>query len=145
MSPKHFIYFCGSIRAGRQDVDLYKRIIDKLEQFGEVVTPFVGDKTITVKGSEHTGGDIGIHDRDVELLLKSNYIVAEVTQPSLGVGYEIGRAVDMKKPILCLYRPQEGKLLSAMIRGADDGKQFFVRDYEENDLDNIFNGFFKKE
>ena len=36
-------------------------------------------------------------------------IVAEVTQPSLGVGYEIGRAVDMKKPILCLYRPQEGK------------------------------------
>ena len=72
MSPKHFIYFCGSIRAGRQDVDLYKRIIDKLEQFGEVVTPFVGDKTITVKGSEHTGGDIGIHDRDVELLLKSN-------------------------------------------------------------------------
>ena len=36
-------------------------------------------------------------------------------------------------------------VLSAMIRGADDGKQFFVRDYEENDLDNIFNGFFKKE
>ena len=26
-----------------------------------------------------------------------------------------------------------------MIRGADDGKQFFVRDYKENDLDNIFN------
>ena len=72
MSSKHFIYFCGSIRAGRQDVDLYQRIIDKLEKFGEVVTPFVGDKSITVKGSEHEGGDIGIHDRDVELLLKSN-------------------------------------------------------------------------
>ena len=41
--------------------------------------------------------------------LKFPDIVAEVTQPSLGVGYEIGRAVDMKKPILCLYRPQEGK------------------------------------
>ena len=80
MSPKHFIYFCGSIRAGRQDVDLYKRIIDKLEQFGEVVTPFVGDKTITVKGSEHTGGDIGIHDRDVELLLKSNCKYFYLTQ-----------------------------------------------------------------
>ena len=36
-------------------------------------------------------------------------IVAEVTQPSLGVGYEIGRAFDMNKPILCLYRPQQGK------------------------------------
>ena len=26
-SPKKAIYFCGSIRAGRQDVDLYQRII----------------------------------------------------------------------------------------------------------------------
>lgn len=36
-------------------------------------------------------------------------LVSEVTVPSLGVGYEIGRAVAMKKPVLCLYRPQEGK------------------------------------
>ena len=36
-------------------------------------------------------------------------IVAEVTQPSLGVGYEIGRAYAMNKPILCLYRPQPEK------------------------------------
>ena len=56
--------------------------------------------------SEHSGGDKGIHDRDVELLEQSDVIVAEVTQPSLGVGYELGRAVAMAKPILCLYRPQ---------------------------------------
>ena len=68
MSSKHFIYFCGSIRAGRQDVDLYSRIIDKLEYFGKVLTPFVGDKAITETGSEHEGGDKGIHDRDVEML-----------------------------------------------------------------------------
>ena len=36
-------------------------------------------------------------------------VVAEVTQPSLGVGYEIGRAVAMKKNILCLFRPDSGK------------------------------------
>ena len=36
-------------------------------------------------------------------------LVAEVTQPSLGVGYEIGRAFDMNKKMLCLYRPQPGK------------------------------------
>lgn len=36
-------------------------------------------------------------------------LVAEVTQVSLGVGYEIGRAVAMDKNILCLYRPQQGK------------------------------------
>ena len=32
-----------------------------------------------------------------------------MTQASLGVGYEVGRAVAMNKKILCLYRPQEGK------------------------------------
>ena len=36
-------------------------------------------------------------------------LVAEVTQPSLGVGYEIGRAVAMKKRILCLFRPESGR------------------------------------
>ena len=36
-------------------------------------------------------------------------LVAEVTQPSLGVGYEIGRAVEMRKRILCLFRPESGK------------------------------------
>ena len=36
-------------------------------------------------------------------------LVAEVTQPSLGVGYEIGRAIENKKKILCLFRPDSGK------------------------------------
>lgn len=34
-------------------------------------------------------------------------LVAEVTQPSLGVGYEIGRAIEMNKNILCLFRPSD--------------------------------------
>ena len=42
-------------------------------------------------------------------------IVAEVTQPSLGVGYEIGRAVAMGKRILCLYRPQQDKRKKSFI------------------------------
>lgn len=36
-------------------------------------------------------------------------VVAEVTQPSLGVGYELGRAVALHKPVLCLFRPQSGR------------------------------------
>ena len=71
-SAKRAIFFCGSIRAGRQDVDLYQRIIERLGEYGRVLTPFVGDKTITIVGSEHTGGDKGIHDRDVEMLEESN-------------------------------------------------------------------------
>ena len=36
-------------------------------------------------------------------------LVAEVTQPSLGVGYEIGRALEHKKRILCLFRADSDK------------------------------------
>lgn len=39
--------------------------------------------------------------------MKGAVLVAEVTQPSLGVGYEIGRALEMKKDILCLFRPSD--------------------------------------
>ena len=42
-------------------------------------------------------------------LLLPPVIVAEVTQPSLGVGYELGRAVDMRKKIFCLFRPSSGR------------------------------------
>jgi len=135
------IYFCGSMRAGRQDVDLYGVLVQKLQQYGEVLTPFVADKSITNLGSEHPGGEKGIHDRDVELLERSHVVVAEVTQPSLGVGYELGRAVAMNLPILCLYRPQEGKLLSGMIRGMDNGAELRVYDYKPEEVDPIFKSF----
>ena len=53
-------------------------------------------------------------------LVASDVVVAEVTTPSLGVGYEVGRGVHMKKPTLCLYRPQPERLPSAMISGCSD-------------------------
>ena len=46
-------------------------IIDQLGEYGRVLTAFVGDKNITVMGSEHEGGDKGIHDRDVSMLEES--------------------------------------------------------------------------
>ena len=45
-------------------------------------------------------------------------IVAEVTQPSLGVGYELGRAVAMGKRILCIYRPQPDKSKLSFLHAA---------------------------
>lgn len=65
MSIRKGIYFCGSMRAGRQDVDLYSVLINKLSSFGEVLTPFVGDKSLTKCDSEYEGGDKVIHDKAV--------------------------------------------------------------------------------
>ncbi|KAM3862886.1 5-hydroxymethyl-dUMP N-hydrolase [Diretmus argenteus] len=139
------IYFCGSIRGGRQDVTVYQRIIRKLQEYGTVLTEHVSHSELTDRGEDAAvAGDQAIHDRDMEWLAMSDVIVAEVTQPSLGVGYELGHATAMKKRILCLFRPSSGRSLSAMIRGAQDGKLFLVRDYAEEEVVDILEEYFKE-
>ncbi len=112
------IYFAGSIRAGRQDADIYLQIINYLQTKGEVLTEHIGSVSLKVMGEDGTSEKF-IHDRDINWLLESEVIVAEVTNPSLGVGYELGRAFENGKKILCLYRPTKDKKLSAMIRGSN--------------------------
>lgn len=138
------VYFCGSIRGGRDDVHLYRKIVNKLQSYGSVLTEHVSDPELTDRGEDCSlAGDRSIHDRDVDWLRQSDVVVAEVTQPSLGVGYELGRAVDMKKTIFCLFRPSSGRTLSAMIRGADDGERFVVRDYDEDEVEKVLEEFFR--
>jgi nucleoside 2-deoxyribosyltransferase len=111
------IYFAGSICSGRQDSKIYREIISYLKQYGLVLTEHFGDDDVLLD----MGGrfsDREIHDKDMAWLLESDVIVAEATIKSLGVGYEIGRAIEHHKKILCLYRPTVNLRMSAMIAGA---------------------------
>jgi hypothetical protein len=132
------IYFGGSISGGRGDAALYLQIIELLRGYGTVLTEHIGDAALSNLGE---GPDRKtIHDRDLTWLREADVIVAEVTTPSLGVGYELGRAVEWNKKILCLYRPDQGRSLSAMIAGCDNVK---VAEYKvASDLSKIFNEFF---
>ncbi|XP_076831458.1 5-hydroxymethyl-dUMP N-hydrolase [Brachyhypopomus gauderio] len=139
------IYFCGSIRGGRQDVPIYQTIVKKLQTYGKVLTEHVSHADLSEKGEDAVLGDKAIHDRDMEWLTIADVIVAEVTQPSLGVGYELGRAVAMNKRILCLFRPSSGRVLSAMIRGAgcqSPSSLFQVQDYVEGDIEGVLENYF---
>ena len=111
------IYFCGSIRGGRQLASTYGKIIEMLKEQGKVLTEHVG---LPSGAGNIDWGLTGkeIHDRDMQWIMDSDVIIAEVTIPSLGVGYEIGRSVEMNKPILCLYNTSYGMPLSAMISGS---------------------------
>lgn len=107
------IYFAGSIRGGREDVTLYSEIIDLLKQHGQVLTEHVGQ----IDQGDDNYSDAAIYHRDMAWLKESDAVVAEVTVPSHGVGYEIARAETLDKPVLCLHRPSQGRHLSAMIAG----------------------------
>jgi len=120
------IYFAGSIRGGRGDQKLYLEIINYLKQYGEVLTEHVGDQSINISGENNK--DNFIYERDMEWLAKADIIIAEVTRPSLGVGYEIGRAIQFNKKVICLYRSSQNKKLSAMLSG---NKELKVISYQD--------------
>jgi len=110
------IYFSGSIRGGRGDAAVYNKIIKHLEKYGNVLTAFIGDPDLPVTDEEGVT-DYVIWERDVRWVTEADILVAEVTQTSLGVGYEIGVANKVSTPVLALYRPQDGKRLSGMVGG----------------------------
>jgi|SRR3989344_1540507 len=118
------IYFAASIRGGREDVELYTQLMNHIRQYGTILTEHIGKKELTIMGEDGIS-DQAIHDRDMSWLGQAQDLVAEVTTPSLGVGYELGRITERnlwvppeeRKRILCLHRPQPNKKLSAMIAG----------------------------
>jgi nucleoside 2-deoxyribosyltransferase len=110
------IYFAGSIRGGRNDAATYHQVITLLSKYGEVLTEHVGSKALAPTGEKNLS-DEGIYTRDMTWLAEADVVVAEVTTPSHGVGYEIGQAEAMDKPVLCLHRQSSKWRLSAMLAG----------------------------
>lgn len=131
------IYFSGSIRGGREKAEVYNQIIQELKKYGEVLTEFIGDTSLTYKGNNLPPEEI--YKRDVDLIKACDVVVAEVSVPSLGVGYEISYAESLNKPVLCLYKEVDGKSLSAMIQGNPG-----VKLYKYNNIVEVFD-FLRKE
>ena len=110
------IYFAGAIRGGRNDAQLYENLIAYLSEKGQVLTEHVGNTDLCWEG-ETSSKDAEIYNRDIKWLQSADIVVAEVTTPSLGVGYELGIAEKLNIPVLCLHRPGNGNRLSAMVSG----------------------------
>lgn len=123
------IYFAGAIRGGRDDARLYGELVRYLGRYGRVLTEHVGDKGLDASGDEGITEE-AIYRRDMAWLDSADLVVAEVTTPSLGVGYEIAAAEARGKRILCLYRDTAAIQLSAMI---DGNPALLVRRYRNED------------
>lgn len=111
------IYFSGSITGGREDVALYRQLIDALEADGHrvlagaVAAEHIGDGGEALARPE-------IFARDIRWLDECDLVVAEVSTPSHGVGYEIAYARWARRlPVIALFRPVRTKRPSAMIGG----------------------------
>jgi nucleoside 2-deoxyribosyltransferase len=126
------IYFSGSIRGGREHNEFYNLIIAEISKFGEVLSEFVGDKSLTSYGTLNIANE-DIYSRDISLIKEADIVIADITVPSLGVGYEIGYAERVNKKIYCLYNQNqiEDKRISAMIAGNPNCTVFVYKNKEE--------------
>ncbi len=111
------IYFSGSITGGREDVPLYRRLIEALEADGHrVLAGAVAAEHVSAGGEPLALSEI--FARDIRWLDESDLVVAEVSTPSHGVGYEIAYARWARRiPVIALYRRGRTKRCSAMISG----------------------------
>ena len=122
------IYFAGSIRGGRVDADLYKRIIEYMQRTNIVLTEHVGSSKLNLI-EQGRSKDALIYDRDTAWLRECDLVVAECTCPSLGVGYELAYAEKLGKPCHIFYDKSKTQL-SAMLTG---DPYFQIHPYESEE------------
>lgn len=108
------IYFSCSLTGGRKDEKIYAHIVDHLLARGfEVPTEHLARPE--VMKLEKVVDPEEVFQRDIDWIDACDAVVAEVSTPSHGVGYEIAYALSIGKPVLCCYR--QGVPVSKMITG----------------------------
>jgi nucleoside 2-deoxyribosyltransferase len=108
------IYFSCSITGGRNDQQIYQKMVEFMVARGhEVLTAHLSKADILE--DERVISPLEVYQRDVKWVDQCDVLIAEVSTPSHGVGYEIALALLQEKPVLCCY--QSGRTVSKMIVG----------------------------
>lgn len=119
------VYFSCSLTGGRSHETTYGQIVDHLLAQGHAV-PTAHLARPEVMQLERVINPAEVYQRDIAWIDGCQALVAEVSTPSHGVGYEIAYALGLGKPVLCCYR--EGERVSKMITG-NDSVGLTVRSY----------------
>jgi len=108
------VYFSCSLTGGRNDEAIYGAIVAHLLRRGhEVPTAHLAEPD--VMELERVVDPAEVYARDTTWIDGCDAVVAEVSTPSHGVGYEIAYALGRGKPVLCCFR--RGARVSKMILG----------------------------
>ena len=102
------IYFACSITGGREFEAVYQELTSAMLADGhDVPTAHLASSTVVELEAVVSPRDV--YERDVNWIRDADALIAEVSVPSHGVGYEIGFALQVGKRVLCLLR--EGRKL----------------------------------
>lgn len=151
------VYFSTSIRGGQRRGRFLRQCVKYIQLLGaEVLSENVVAETQSERNTIfHKNTGISLQDAsfpwktirriNIDWVDQADYLIAEVTAPSLGVGMEIQRALDKPKmglnftKILCLCQADivEKDGLSWMIKGAEAKKENGFQLVSYRSFDNI--------
>jgi hypothetical protein len=85
--------------------------------------------------------DVQIYRRDIKWIDGSKIMIAEISGPSLGVGFEIAYALFNRKiPVLAVVNNKVQKV-SSMLSGCESRLLTIARYEDENDLKNVIKNY----
>lgn len=134
------IYCAGPIRGDLTHQESFRKIIEYVESLGNtVLTEFSTKFNSSIPLTEKQ-----IYKRDLKWIDGSKCMIAEVSGPSLGVGFEISYAIFQRKlPVLTLYNT-DAQNISAMITGCDSPLLRIEKYHNEEDFKKIIKVYLKK-
>ena len=95
---------------------------------GNVVADHIGDDGEPIEPG-------AIFSRDLRWIDEADVLVAEVSMPSIGVGYEIAAArYRNRMPVIALYRPAHTRRCTAMVAG-DEAIRLI--EYSDDSIDSM--------
>ena len=108
------VYFAGAIRGGRSKVLDYQKMVETFEKsYAEVLTKHVANPNLSASGESLSFEEI--YGRDINWIKECDIVFADITIPSLGVGYELAYAESLGKRIYAVYEKDVN--VSGFIRG----------------------------
>lgn len=135
------VYCAGAIRGDSSFSENYQEIIEIVKRYGhsalsELNSEFKSAFPLNAKQ---------VFQRDIKWIEKSSVMIAEISGPSLGVGFEISYALYVREiPVLAVHSA-EVENVSAMISGCDS-ELLYVKSYNNNtELDKIIKSFLNQQ
>lgn len=125
------VYFACAVAGGRDYAFVYNDMVKAIKSADvEVHGELFADPTLEAGvGTKHAPDFIW--KRDIGWLRESDAFIAEASQPSLGVGYEIALAESLDKPVLVLFYKNALNRFSPMVAGNPNIETFTYANHDE--------------
>ena len=135
------IYCAGPIKGDTTYQNYYEEIINFIEAQGHTALAELNSRF----GQSVPLSDKQIYRRDIKWIDGSTIMIAEISGPSLGVGFEIAYALTKRKiPVLALVN-KKVKSFSTMLSGCDSELLTIAKYDDEHELREIIRAYIKQQ